>query len=393
MTIKQRLSLLPLVLSSGFAIFAMFFGSGNLVFPLILGSSTAGYYLPAALGLLLTGIFIPFFGLYAIWLFNGSYEKFFLRLGKWPTIILPFLILALIGPFGVIPRCITVAHGSVAALLPEFPLWLFSLLLCVITYFIVLDGKRLIPIIGSTLTPILLISLAIIIFYALTHPQSSMAVNPYLSTPLAFTSGILQGYQTMDLLAAFFFASVIIHYIERKIEEGCKDVKTKNRAILYSIVLGAGLLGIIYIAFVYLGMMYSDVLDPQQAEQSLAIIAKQTLGNTSGMLVAVAVFLTCFTTAAALTSVATKFFYQRVFRRKISYKSTVILILSVSFVISNFKFNGIAAFLSPILQALYPGLIALTICNILYKLFPSKLFTRLSVYSTFIVATVFMVIR
>ncbi|MDP3935448.1 MAG: branched-chain amino acid transport system II carrier protein, partial [Alphaproteobacteria bacterium] len=94
----------------GFAIFAMFFGSGNLVFPLQLGQHVGKNWFLGFLGLLSTGIVLPFLGLFVIKLHKGNYRSFFAEGGKMASIILPFFTLSLLGSFGVVPRCITVAH-------------------------------------------------------------------------------------------------------------------------------------------------------------------------------------------------------------------------------------------------------------------------------------------
>src|ERR1700733_10819483 len=99
------------MLTFGFAIFAMFFGSGNLVFPLQIGQVAGSNWISGFAGLLLTGIFLPLSGLFVIKLYGGNYLAFFGEAGKFAKILLPLVMLSLLGSFGVVPRCITVAYG------------------------------------------------------------------------------------------------------------------------------------------------------------------------------------------------------------------------------------------------------------------------------------------
>jgi LIVCS family branched-chain amino acid:cation transporter len=120
------------VLTGGFAMFSMFFGSGNLVFPLIIGVKTYENPLHAIYGLLITAVLLPFFGLFGIMHYRGDHTVYFSILGPYSRFLLSLLMLGLMGPFGVIPRCISVAFGGVHLLYPTLPLWVFSLIFAVL---------------------------------------------------------------------------------------------------------------------------------------------------------------------------------------------------------------------------------------------------------------------
>src|SRR5205085_1194147 len=98
--------------STGFALFSMFFGSGNLVFPILVGKECGGHFFLSALGILFTGVFLPFLAVFAMMLFQGSISSFFTCFGQRGTFLFSLLILGLMGPFGVLARCLTVAHGA-----------------------------------------------------------------------------------------------------------------------------------------------------------------------------------------------------------------------------------------------------------------------------------------
>jgi LIVCS family branched-chain amino acid:cation transporter len=85
----------PSIFVLGFSIFAMFFGSGNLVFPMQIGSICLNHWAVGFLGLLVSGIIIPFAGVFAIKRYQGSYDRFFKELGFGANIIIPFILLSL----------------------------------------------------------------------------------------------------------------------------------------------------------------------------------------------------------------------------------------------------------------------------------------------------------
>lgn len=119
----------------GFAIFSMFFGSGNLVFPLQIGQNSGKQWIFGFLGLFITGILLPFLGLFVIKLHRGSYTAFFGEAGAFARFSLPLFTLSLLGSFGVVPRCITVAHGGIEYIFPEIPLGVFSCFFCIACFF------------------------------------------------------------------------------------------------------------------------------------------------------------------------------------------------------------------------------------------------------------------
>src|SRR5690554_6254558 len=100
------------IFAIGMAMFSMFFGSGNTVFPVFIGQMAQEQAGAAIGGLLITAVLVPFFGLVCISLFDGKYLDFFKRLGVVPGWGIAILIMSLIGPFAAIPRCIVIAYAT-----------------------------------------------------------------------------------------------------------------------------------------------------------------------------------------------------------------------------------------------------------------------------------------
>lgn len=359
------------VVITGLAMFSMFFGAGNVVFPLLLGQAVQNQTFYAILGLSISAICVPFTGLIAMILFNGDYNAFFQRIGKIPGFILTIFIICLIGPFGAIPRCIALSYSSITMFTPPFPLYLFSLISCLIIFLFTIRPSSILDTLGKYLTPFLLFSLGIIII--LGYFFSPEAPISTLSKVDAFTLGLLEGYNTMDLIGAFFFSTVVIICLENDLhpEEKNENKKVMSLAIKASLI-GASLLGIIYIGFCYIASFNSLILSDITPDHILGTVAFNVLGSYAGIVTSVAVALACLTTAIALTSVFAEFLQKDILREKCSYPLALIATLVMTFGISMLNFTGIVKLLTPVLQIFYPALIVLSIMNILYKLYHFK---------------------
>jgi LIVCS family branched-chain amino acid:cation transporter len=353
-----------LILSTGLAMFSMFFGSGNLVFPLVVGKMSDGHFGLATLGILLTGVVVPFLGILAMLLFNGNSNDFFGRLGKSAVFWFPLIALSLMGPFGVLARCITVAHGAFRLILPDTSLWFFSIASCLIIFLLTIMKSRIVPILGTLLTPLLLISLAAIAIFGLVSTDlPSVSVDGSLNS---FMNGIFQGYQTMDLLAAFFFSAFVIKHLQ---DHKATQNNTNTLPIFFKAsILGAALLSAVYFALVLLGSMYAPELTNIPPQEMLGFIAQASLGKWAAPIVCVAVILACLTTAIVLTSLFADFLRKEVTRSKINNSTAIITTLGIAFFTSTLEFSGIAKILGPILEVIYPALIVLTVVSIFHKL-------------------------
>lgn len=358
-----------LVVSTGFALFSMFFGSGNLVFPITVGQESQGHYLLAALGILFTGVVVPFLGVLGMMLYKGEIYSFFSCFGKRGTFLFSFLALGLMGPFGVLARCLTVAHGALQLLLPNASLPLSSLCMCLVIYLLAVNKNKIVSTLGTVLTPFLLMAIAIIAYFGLTQGNLPETVSP--SGWNALKNGFFQGYQTMDLLAAFFFSQFVIKHLHTKLSDHNKEASLLSHFYKSSIV-GAGILSAVYFALVILGWIYSPLLQGVPPQEMLGMIAIESLGKIAAPCVALAVLFACLTTAIVLASLFADFLRFEATQNKIGNKQALLITLGIGFFVSTFDFAAIARFLGPVLEAVYPALIALTIVNIAYKFLDMK---------------------
>lgn len=359
-----------LVVTTGFALFAMFFGSGNLVFPLLVGTESQGHFLWSSFGIIVTGVLVPFMGVLAMLLYKGDTREFLGTMGRPAKFWFPLIALSLMGPFGVLARCITVAHGSFVLLFPSCSLIAFSIAFCGVIFFLTANKSRIIPFLGSALTPFLLLSLLAIITAGVWYSEAPPLENANIWP--AFRDGALQGYQTMDLLAAFFFSTFVIQHLSKTFSADI-DHSSLVKVFLKSALLGGGLLSLVYYGLVYLGTAFAVELNGIAPQAMLGMVAQKTLGVLSAPIVCIAVVLACFTTAVVLASLFADFFRQEVCQEKINAPIALMVTLLIAFGISTLEFSGIAAFLAPILETLYPALIVLTVVNIANKLWGVKL--------------------
>lgn len=339
----------------------MFFGSGNLVFPLLLGKDSGPEALEAFAGLFCTGVVMPLIGAFGMILCQGNLGQFFNAVGKKGAFAFSLLALGLLGPFGVIARCFTVTHAALAQVFPFLPLFATSTAIALLIFLAGMKPRKIIPLLGSVLTPFLLFALGLICILGLWQAPSLLATTP--REQASFLLGILEGYNTMDLLAAFFFSRFLIEQMRET------DNKLDLKSLLFSFSLGGGLLAWVYLVLVQLGARFAPSLSSIPPHEFLGHIAYLTLGEYAAPLVCIAIGLACITTALALSSLFAEFLRKEVCQEKIGRSFSLGLTLTISCLVSTYDFMGIMRFLSPLLQMLYPLLIAYTLFRVARMLF------------------------
>ncbi len=365
------------LVTTGLALFSMFFGAGNLIFPLLLGKTSGSNVWYAIAGLGITAVVMPFLGLAAMVLFQGDYHRFFGRAGRVPGLLLLLLLQFLLGPFGVIPRLITLMHAMAAPYLMDVPLSLFSVLAAALIFACSFQREKLIGFLGAILTPILLLALAALVFFGWINGEAMVSAT--VPATRSFFEGLIGGYQTMDLIAAFLFATVVLPHFQKG-GEGHAPMKK----IFLSSVIAAALLLLTYVGLSIVSAYHSTALAPDcPAEQLLSAIATHLLGPAGGCIAAIAVLTACLTTAMTLVSIFADYLQKDLCKRKIGGKSALIATLVVATLFANLGFGGIAAFLSPILQIVYPGLILLTVLNLLHVLYGQRM-VKMPVFVAFV---------
>lgn len=373
------------ILSAGFAMFSMFFGSGNVVFPVLVGQVARNQSSYAIMGLMITAVLVPFIGLFSMFLFDGDYLKFFKRLGTIPAWFIVITIMSLIGPFGVIPRCVVISYSTVQTFWPTVNLFWFSLLSCFLIYFCSSNRSKIVDILGIFLTPVLLFSLMVIIVKGVL--SASPDTLDSMSKMKAFTFGLHEGYNMMDLFAAFMFSSIILKNMRRKFS----NYKSKRKLLLLNLsasCIGVLLLGGVYAGMCFVSSSYSTQLNNIPPAKILSTLAVLVLGDYAGVVVCCAVALACLTTAITLSVVFSEFICKEVFFGKMHYRIGLIVTLVISFFMSSLDFSGIQSYLVPVLVVSLPCLMLMTILNLSYKLLGFRP-VKLPVFAVFILSCYF----
>lgn len=373
---------------AGMALFSMFFGAGDLIWPLILGGEAGDENFFAMLGLLVTGVSLPLLGVIAMMLFEGNHREFFGRLGVKTAFLVILVVQLILGPIGSIPRLFTLSYATLKPYLFEgVDLAIFSVIASVVVLMFTLKPQKLVSLLGSVLTPLLLLTLCAIVGVGLFWaPEPQVGT---LSSSEAFSRGLNVGYNTLDLIASFMFAPLVLSHFTSGMpisspEERCAVFMKMVKASL----VAAGLLCAMYIGLTYISSFYSSHLDPSiRPEEKLSAIAHLLLGPVGAIIACVAVALVCLTTAIPLVSIFADYMQKEIFAGKVQRLPMLLLTLVLSVAISNLGFMGIANMLSPALQILCPGLIVLSIFNTLHKLFETRV-PKVPVYATFAVSTV-----
>lgn len=367
----------------GFALFSMFFGAGNLIFPPSLGNKLGDQYLLGILGFVLTGVGLPLLAILACSRGNGSFEGITNKIGTKFTLILTTVLFIAIGPLLAIPR--TAATTFEISILPFFPTWSPIIVMAIyflINLFFVLRRSSIIDTIGKFLTPALIIILTIVIVKGIIDPIGEIV--PTGATNILSTS-LLEGYQTMDALAALLFAGVITSSI---VEKGYKGTEVK------SVLLKASAIAVIGLAFVYGGLTFIgahtvNLVDSGISNTSLLVfIANEILGKFGLVLIGIAIGLACLTTSIGLLTAGSTFF-EKVSNGKLSYKVNAIVISLISYVIACQGVDKIVKLSVPILNVLYPVAITIIVVTMINKFLTNIIAIRLAVYVSLVCGFLF----
>ena len=355
----------------GTMLFGMFFGAGNLIFPIQMGQLAGTNFWPALIGFLITAIGLPFLGILAFGL-SGSNGLRDLASRVHPLfgIVFAVALYLTIGPFFAIPRTATVpfvvgfepyinpAHSSLY-------LGLFSFVFFAIVYYFSLNPAKIIDYIGKYLTPAFLVFLFILIIIAIVKPMGQFGNPTGDYSGLAFITGFKEGYNTMDALASLAFGIVVISAIKG---QGITDRKEIAKATWKAGIFAMILMMLIYGLITYMGASSVSAIGTyDNGGLIFAAVAQHYFGPFGAILLAIIIVLACLKTSIGLITSCSEFFNQ--VYPKISYKWFVLLLCLLSFTIANFGLTNIIQYAIPVLMLLYPlaiVLILLTLCSSLF---------------------------
>lgn len=356
------------VLVCGFALFAIFFGAGNLIFPPYLGALAGDRWYVAMFAFILSDPLLPILGVIVAASLGGRADDLGKRVSPWFSKIMGLVTILVVGPLFAIPRTGATTHEIfVVPLFGEIPAVITCLVFFGLTLYITFNPGKVIDVIGKYLTPALLIVLALIVVMAIVRPP-----HPHVATPSQhlFTTGFKEGYQTMDALCSGLMAGIVISDLKRR---GYTDKKSQFNASVK-----VGMVAFVLLALVYGGLTYAgstvgakyevdaDGVINVERTKLLIDMVEMILGSAGKVFMGIATALACLTTSSGLASICGDYF-EGISGGKLKYKYVVYVCIAVSFVISLTRVDNLIRFAGPILSAIYPVVIVLIFMSIFDK--------------------------
>lgn len=360
---KALLAHISTVVSVGFAIFAMLFGAGNVVYPLVLGRDIGDQVWLGLIGFSISAILVPLIGLIAVILSDGNYGKFLSKIGKIPGFITATICMMLLGPLVFSPRCITISHALVSNYFPDFSLLLYSILAAMIIFACTVKKNGVITLLGYVLGPIKFTLLFVTIIAGFFAPHR--IISSQLSNAEALHKGFTTGYWTGDLLCTIFFSGLIYAGLKRGVGNHSDHRQLAFMGIQAGII-GAFLLFLVYSGFCFIAVFNGHALQGISDANIFRTLVPLVLGPIGGVLANITVALATITTSIALTSVVATFLHQSVLHSRIPYWQALLITITATIFMSNLGFAGIMSFAKPAIFSLYPSLITLAITSILF---------------------------
>lgn len=349
----------------GFALFAMFFGAGNLIFPPFLGLISGESWMTGFSGFILADVGLALLAIAAAAKCGGDVNKILGRAGKSLSKVVGIAIMICLGPLLAIPRtaATTFEMGVQPIIGNAVSPVIFSIIFFAIVLLLTIRPSKVVDIIGKVLTPALLVALALLIIKGIITPLGQ--ISPDTLVDNVFSNGVSQGYQTMDALGAVALSTIIIASLHNK---GYESNSEK-----VSLTIKAGIVAGVALCFVYGGLTFLGATISQNfagqdistiSQASLIVgITEQLLGYPGKAILGIIVSLACLTTAIGLTS-ATGQYFTKITNNKLKYEVVVIVVCVFSAIVSNFGVDTIIKFSAPILDMVYPVTILLVITTL-----------------------------
>ena len=336
------------LLVSGFALFAMFFGAGNLIFPPFLGKSGGQDWFLGFLCFFLVEA-LSCVGMYATIHAGGSVQSMHRSIGAKPGVVLNTAAILCTGVFIAPPRtAATTYEMAVRPLFDGLGLLPFSILFFVVVVLLTIRPSRLVDIIGKCLTPVLITGILILIVVGIANPIGP--IGPAASPNIA-QEGLLAGYQAMDILSVAGFAIIIQ---DSMVQSGLKTWKEQRPQVAGSTGVAALLLAVVYGGLTFLGATTSTAFGDGLDQAGLIVaITKELLGQAGVVILAIVVTLACLTTAIGLFG-ATASYFEEMTKGRLSYRAGIFLLAVIGCAICNLGLSTIINIANPVLSVICP---------------------------------------
>jgi branched-chain amino acid transport system II carrier protein len=372
-------------------LFGLFFGAGNLIFPPLLGKQAGGATFQSLLAFGITAVVFPILGVVAVAKTKGL-SNLASKVDKYFAIVFTTMIYMAIGPGLGIPRAGSLPFEmAVAPFLPEnvslsLSRLVYTFVFFLVAYLVCLKPNKLVTRMGKFLTPALLV-LITVMFVGVLFKNPNAVTSPVGDYATSSTvKGFLEGYNTMDTIAALNFGLVISLAVKSF------KVKDEEKVIGYTVRVGlvaGSFLFVIYAMLAYIGMTTSGLTgDVKNGAEILTTVSQYVFGKFGIVLLASIFTLACLTTCIGLITSISKFF-ETMTKEKVSYHKWIVFWTFLSFLVANFGLNTILKVSVPVLVAIYPVSIVLILLGLTEKYFGYNKFTyRLVCYTVTFISVV-----
>lgn len=364
---------------TGFAVFAIFFGAGNLIFPGAVGLLAGDRWPVALIATFLCGILLPLLALVAVANTGDGWSALCKPVGVWYDKGAFFIATVGMVILSNLPRtAATTYEVAIKPLFPSCPAWITAVIFFVITFFLTFDQSSLIDRIGKYLTPIMLILLFIIIVKGILTP---------LGTPIhtvqkhVFGSSFTELYNTGDLFSGLFVSSIFLADLTKK---GYANIEERKKMTVRAVFVAGIAFAIVYGGLLLLGAQSSSLCSENMDRTTLlANMVSRLLGKFGSVALSITVAMACLSTASGLIGIASEFM-EAFTRRKISYRIWVIILCISSTLIACTGVENIISIASPIFLLLYPSGLTITLLGLLKKYIPNDEAFRFAVIGALI---------
>lgn len=355
----------------GSMLFGIMFGAGNLIFPVHMGQEAGANFGPALIGFLVSAIGLPFLAIVGMaFTRSNSVYELASRAGRGFGLAFTVLLYLVIGPFFAIPRLATTSFqiGLVPFLgqgQEGIALAIYSLIFFSLAWFLSRRSTKLLDYVGKWLNPAFLVVLGFLLLLVVINPmgQSQLQVVQKAYQAAPFAKGILEGYNTLDVLAALAYAIVVISALRNL---GVEEPKQVASDMVKSGIISMVLMALIYGLLTYAGTTSLGQFSlTENGGQALAQIANYYLGTLGSLLLALIVFLGCLKTAVGLLTAFSETFNQLF--PKVSYQTFLAVSTIFPMIFANVGLTNIIAYSIPVLMFLYPLAIVLVLLALLEK--------------------------
>lgn len=356
------------LIATSFMLFSMFFGAGNLIFPPMLGASAGNQFPSAILGFLIGGVVLPIMAVIAIAVSGSDVSDMSRRAGRFFGVFFPVLVYLSIGALYGLPRMGSVAYTT--AFVPisgidSFPATVaFNAVFFSVATALAWSSHRILDSVGKILTPLLLLFLATLIARTLSvlEPHAGAPSKDFSSSPVI--SGLLQGYLTMDSIAALAFGIIVVHTLRRTGHVPEKQIVPQTS--IAALIAGL-LLTVVYIGLGTIGRYIPNPTSYSNGAVLLTDAASLTMGEIGRMIFGLTVLAACLTTAVGLLAACSGFFHRLI--PAIPYRAWLLTFAVITFMFAIMGLTVLLEIAGPLIGFLYPIGITLIIVSLIAPLF------------------------